>query len=148
MTRYLRDENQRENVHSGWVYPGDEIRINERGEIVFVGRVDHRLRSGGVNVYPDEVENVLTNHPAVEDAVVVGVDDEKWGDRICALVATSETDYDALESTLDAFCQDSPDLAPAIRPREYAFVASQDDIPTGALNKVDREAVVEQHFGE
>jgi long-chain acyl-CoA synthetase len=148
MTRYLQEEPQREKVRDGWVYPGDFVRVNDAGELVFVGRVDHRLRSGGVNVYPDEVENVLTGHPAVEDAVVVGVPDEKWGERICALVvpADANADTDDLAADLDRFCRESADLARAIRPREYAFVRSQADIPTGALNKVSRPAVVERYF--
>lgn len=146
MARYLTDENQREKVVDGWIFPGDVLRVDDNGELVFVSRVDDRLRSGGINVYPAEVETVLEAHPDVEDSVVVGIDDERWGDRITALVVTAIDDTDALADELDAFCRESDQLVGELRPRTYAFVHSSDDVPTGALNKVDRGAVVDRFF--
>lgn len=144
MTRYLRDELQREHVHNGWISPGDVVTINEQRDVVFVGREDDRLRSGGVNVYPSVVENALEDHPAVENAVVVGVDDEKWGDRICALIVSS--DAVGLSERLDEHCREHPDLSAELRPKEYAFVASSNEIPTGAQEKEDREKIKQRFF--
>lgn len=148
MTRYLSEEHQRERVRNGWIHTGDSMRVTDAGELVFVGRIDDRIRSGGINVYPAEVESVLLEHPDVEEAVVVGADDETWGQRVCALVvpAAGATDTDALVADLDALCRKSEELTSEMRPRSYAFADSRADIPTGAVNKIDREAVVSAYF--
>ncbi len=140
MTRYLDPD--REGVHEGWVYTGDVVSVDADG-LLFVGRTDDRIRSGGVNVYPAEVESVLDAHPAVASSVVVGVPDDRWGERVCALVVThGDVDPEAL----DAHCRESDELADELRPRAYASVASADEVPTAALDKVDRAAVVARHF--
>lgn len=146
LTRYHQNINQQEKVHDGWVLPGDVVRVDEDRNIVFVGRADDRLRSGGINVYPKEVENVLTDHSSVESAVVVGTDDPKWGDRICALIVSDRDDVEALKAELDELCRASDKLVRELRPKEYAFVTHEDQVPDGALGKVDRESVVEQFF--
>lgn len=146
MTSYLKEEHQKAAVHNGWAFPGDMFRINEKGNLVFAGRVDNRLRSGGVNVFPGEVESVLDKHPDVEEAIVVGVDDEKWGDKICALITTRIEDTERLERELDEYCKDNPDLARELRPKAYAFVRSSEDVPTAAHSKVDREAIKTSFF--
>lgn len=147
MTRYLRDDLQRERVHDGWISPGDVVEINEQRDVVFVGREDDRLRSGGVNVYPSVVENALEDHPAVENAVVVGVDDEKWGDRICALIVSPGGDTAELAEQLDEHCREHGDLSAELRPKEYAFVTTSNEVPTGAQEKEDRAAIERRFFG-
>jgi fatty-acyl-CoA synthase len=140
MTRYLDPE--RTGVHDGWVYTGDVVAVDDAG-LAFVGRTDDRIRSGGVNVYPAAVEAVLDAHPAVVSSVVVGAPDDRWGERVCALVATPDgVDPDAL----DAHCRASDRLTDELRPRDYAVVASADAVPTAALDKVDRAAVVARYF--
>ena len=148
MTRYLSDENQREYVRNGWFYTGDAMRVTESGDLVFEGRIDDRIRSGGINIYPAEIESILFNHPDVADAVIVGVEDETWGQRVCALVIPRDdvTDTDALEAVLDDRCKQSEDLTSEMRPKSYAFANSQEEIPTGAVNKIDRGAVVQKFF--
>lgn len=143
MTRYLDPEQTAETVHDGWVYTGDVVGVDADG-LRFVGRTDDRIRSGGVNVYPAEVESVLDAHPGVASSVVVGAPDERWGERVCALVVASGDDVDP--AALDAHCRASDRLADELRPRDYAVVASADAVPTAALGKVDRDAVVARHF--
>ena len=147
LTKYMDKESQRKYVHNGWVYTGDIVGINKRGEIFFMGRVDDRIRSGGVNIYPAEVEKVLTDHSDVEDAVVVGVRDETWGERICALVvAREDRDAEDLTEALNDYCLGHDALSQEMRPREYAVITSSEKIPTGALDKVNREQVILEHF--
>lgn len=142
MTRYLDPEKTEQTVHDGWVYTGDVVGVDADG-LFFIGRTDDRIRSGGVNVYPAEVEAVLDAHPDVASSVVVGVPDDRWGERVCALVvASGDVDPD----TLDTHCYASDGLADELRPRAYAFVASANELPTAALDKVDRAAVVARHF--
>ncbi|USZ73607.1 class I adenylate-forming enzyme family protein [Natronosalvus halobius] len=148
MTRYLSDEKQHEYVTDGWFHTGDGMRVTESGDLVFEGRIDDRIRSGGINIYPAEVEAVLLKHPNVVEAVVVGVDDDTWGQRVCALVVTQQAveETDRLEAELDDRCQDSEDLTSEMRPKSYAFTDSTADVPTGAVNKIDRKAVSRRFF--
>jgi acyl-CoA synthetase (AMP-forming)/AMP-acid ligase II len=69
-----------------WSVPGDHARIEEDGSITLLGRGSVSINTGGEKVYPEEVEGALKGHPAVFDAVVVGVPDERWGERVVAVV--------------------------------------------------------------
>ncbi|HUF84912.1 MAG TPA: acyl-CoA synthetase [Acidimicrobiia bacterium] len=69
-----------------WSVPGDHARIEDDGTITLLGRGSVSINTGGEKVYPEEVEAALKAHPAVFDAVVVGVPDERWGERVVALV--------------------------------------------------------------
>lgn len=147
MTRYLDGAGaDGTTLVDGWVYTGDVVRVDDAGELVFVGRTDDRIRSGGVNVYPAEVEAVLDAHPAVATSVVVGAPDETWGERVCALVVAAGAAEDVEPAALDAHCRANEALAAELRPRDYAVVATNDQIPTAALDKVDRTAVVARYF--
>ena len=69
-----------------WSVPGDHARIEDDGTITVLGRGSVSINTGGEKVYPEEVEAALKSHPAVFDAVVVGVPDERWGERVTAVV--------------------------------------------------------------
>ena len=69
-----------------WSVPGDHARIEDDGTITVLGRGSVSINTGGEKVYPEEVEAALKSHPAVFDAVVVGVPDERWGERVVAVV--------------------------------------------------------------
>ena len=69
-----------------WSVPGDHARIEDDGTITVLGRGSVSINTGGEKVYPEEVESALKSHPAVFDAVVVGVPDERWGERVTAVV--------------------------------------------------------------
>lgn len=73
-----------------WSVPGDHARIEDDGTITLLGRGSGCINTGGEKVYPEEVESVLKAHPAVFDAVVVGVPDARWGERVVALVQARE----------------------------------------------------------
>jgi acyl-CoA synthetase (AMP-forming)/AMP-acid ligase II len=69
-----------------WVLPGDMAKVEEDGTVVLLGRGSGSINTGGEKVYPEEVEAVLKGHPSVFDTVVVGVADERWGERVVAVV--------------------------------------------------------------
>ncbi len=69
-----------------WSVPGDHARIEDDGTITVLGRGSVSINTGGEKVYPEEVEAALKSHAAVFDAVVVGVPDERWGERVTAVV--------------------------------------------------------------
>ena len=111
-----------------WAVLGDLARVEEDGSIVVLGRGSTCINSGGEKVYPEEVEQVLKAHPAVLDAVVAGVPDERYGERVAAVVSLrAGTEADAGE--LRAFCRDS--LAGYKVPAWIKFVPSVVRSPTG-----------------
>jgi acyl-CoA synthetase (AMP-forming)/AMP-acid ligase II len=69
-----------------WALTGDEATVDEDGSVRVLGRGSQCINTGGEKVYPEEVEGPLKAHPAVEDALVVGVPDERWGERVAAVV--------------------------------------------------------------
>lgn len=69
-----------------WVVPGDMATVEEGGAVTLLGRGSFCINSGGEKIFPDEVESALKSHPAVFDALVVGVPDERWGERVAAVV--------------------------------------------------------------
>jgi 3-oxocholest-4-en-26-oate---CoA ligase len=69
-----------------WSVPGDDARIETDGTITVLGRGSVSINTGGEKVYPEEVEGALKRHPDVFDAVVVGVPDQRWGERVVAVI--------------------------------------------------------------
>jgi len=132
-TAYLnRPDATAEKLRDGWYYTGDVCVVQEDGDLELVGRVDDVIRTGGESVHPEEVEFVLTTHPGVRDAAVIGLEDPYWGEIVCACVVPAD---EALEwAVLDAHCVDSR-LARFKRPRAYVFL---DGLPRNAANKVLR----------
>ncbi len=121
----------------GWFRTGDLGRADPDGYLRIVGRAKELIITGGFNVYPRDVEEVLRDHPAVADVAVVGVPDPEWGERVVACVVASDTTANAEAMALLAWAAER--LAPYKRPREIRFV---DELPRNALGKVVRAALV------
>ena len=132
-----RPDADQSSIRDGWYYPGDIARVDEDGDLWIVGRVDDMIISGGENIHPAEVEEVLASHASVEEVAVVGFQDERWGERVVAFVVGS----DAAEDELDRHCKESSELAPFKRPREYRFV---DELPKSPAGKLLRRALREE----
>ena len=108
---------------------GDLGRLDADGYLHLDGRREDLVISGGVNVYPLEVEQVLGEHPGVDDVAVHGVDDPEWGQRVCATVVGA-----ASEAELVAWARER--LAPPKRPKTWTFV---DELPRTLTGKVRRD---------
>jgi 2-furoate---CoA ligase len=122
----------------GWYHTGDVGRLDEDGDLWLEGRLDDMIISGGENVHPLEVEDVLARHPAVREVAVVGAQDERLGHRVVAyLVVEGEIAADEL----DAHCLASEKLARFKRPREYRFV---DELPKSPSGKILRRMLREE----
>jgi len=117
----------------GWLFIGDLATWDADEYLTIVGRRDDMIISGGENIHPVQVEEVLSAHPGVKDAAVVGLPDETWGEMVVAYVVRSDPSVDA--EALEAFCRDNPSLAGYKRPRAYAFV---DELPLTATGKKQR----------
>jgi acyl-CoA synthetase (AMP-forming)/AMP-acid ligase II len=121
---------QAERFRDGWLYIGDLGTWDEDEYVTIVGRRDDMIISGGENVHPTQVEAVLTEHPAVLDAAVVGLPDERWGQLVVAYVVVSDPALDA--AALEAHAHGHPMLAAYKRPRAYRFL---DALPMTATGK-------------
>jgi long-chain acyl-CoA synthetase len=110
---------------------GDLGRLDDDGYLYLDGRREDLVISGGVNVYPVEVENVLRTADGVRDVAVFGVDDPAWGQRVCAAVV-GDVDHDALR----ALARER--LAPPKRPKDYVTL---DALPMTATGKLRRLAL-------
>jgi fatty-acyl-CoA synthase len=124
-----RPEATAEALRDGWFHTGDLVRRDADGFFSIVGRAKDMIISGGENVYAAEVEAVLADHPAVAEAALVGVPDDRWGEVGVAAVIKRPGSH-ASEAELQAFC--SSRLARYKIPRRVVFV---DDFPRTALGK-------------
>jgi 2-furoate---CoA ligase len=119
-------------IRDGWYFTGDLGWLDDDGDLTLAGRIDDMIISGGENIHPEEVEDTLDASPLVRRAAVVGLEDERWGQKVTAFVEPA-----ALEATadaLDAHCRASA-LARFKRPRAYVFVKT---IPKSASGKLLR----------
>ncbi|HET7387309.1 MAG TPA: AMP-binding protein [Nocardioidaceae bacterium] len=142
-TYYNSPDAATQKFHDGWLYIGDLATWDEHEYVTIVGRKDDMIISGGENVHPVQVEEALNEHPKVADSIVVGIPDEKWGQRIVAYVVRGDDTLDAAEC--DRHCREHPMLAAFKRPRGYRFV---DALPLTATGKKVHYKALEQAVGE
>ncbi|UYZ15347.1 AMP-binding protein [Brevibacillus sp. WF146] len=128
---WKRPDANRKAIRSGWYFTGDMGVIDSDGDLYVVGRVDDMIISGGENIHPIEVEDVIAKHPKVSEVAVVGLPDSRWGEVVTAFVVPS--DHSLTVEELDAFCKESPDLANFKRPRRYVWVAELPKSPVGKI---------------
>jgi 2-furoate---CoA ligase len=122
-------------IRDGWYHTGDTGHLDADGDLWLDGRLDDMVISGGENIHPLEVEDVLAEHPAVDEVAVVGAPDDRLGQRVVAVVVAAAT-----AEELDAHCLASA-LARFKRPREYRFV---DELPKSASGKILRRVLRDQ----
>ena len=128
-----RPEATAEVFRNGWLHTGDIGVMDEDGFFYIVDRKNDMLISGGYNVYPREIEDVLMGFPGVSEAAVVGLPDEKWGDRVVAVVA-GKTGLD-VDRLMD-FARDN--LSGVKRPKQIWI---WDELPKSGANKILRRSV-------
>ena len=119
----------------GWATYGDVGHVDESGYLYLTDRASNMIISGGVNIYPQEAENVLTVHPAVHDVAVLGVPDPEMGERVKAFVVAAEplADPERLAAELIAHCRGQ--IAHYKCPRELVFVDELPRLESGKLLK-------------
>lgn len=121
-------------LRDGWLFTGDVVVRDDDGFVYLIDRMDNQIVTGGENVYPAEVEQVLDTAPGVEESAVVGEPDPEWGEKVVAYVVRED---DSLSATdLDEFWDDQTRLAGFKRPRDVRFV---DHVPKNPSGKILRE---------
>lgn len=122
-------------LKDGWFNTGDLGRIDSEGYVYITGRASDLVISGGMNVYPSEVENVLVGHPGVQEAVVLGLPDARWGEAVTAVVVPRDgSSID--ENELIAHVRQH--LASYKKPTRVFF---WDALPKNASQKIDKRAI-------
>jgi long-chain acyl-CoA synthetase len=122
------------NQH-GWTTLGDVGWVDEEGYLYLTDRKSFMIISGGVNIYPQELENLLITHPKVADAAVVGAPHEEMGEQVAAVIQPMDWAEagDALKDELMAFCR--ANLSHVKSPRILDFMQELPRHPTGKLYK-------------
>ena len=114
-------------IRDGWYHTGDIGHLDDDGDLWIDGRLDDMIISGGENIHPLEVEDVLASHPNVREVAVIGAPDDRLGQHVVAVIVG-----DATAEDLDAHCLASP-LARFKRPREYRLVTALPKSPSGKI---------------
>lgn len=136
MTGYFKNpEATAETIKEGWLYTGDIAKQDDEGFLYIVDRKKDMIVSGGFNIYPREIEDVLFEHPAVKSAAVFGVPHDKWGEEVKALVVLKKE----MSSTEE-------ELVQFVKARKGSLVAPKsvefcDSIPLTNLGKVDKKTI-------
>jgi acyl-CoA synthetase (AMP-forming)/AMP-acid ligase II len=142
MAGYLnREEETAAAIHDGWLHTGDVGWMDDESYLYITGRTKDLIIRGGENIAPGEIESVLQQHPAVEDAAVIGVPDVEWGEEVKAIVILKPR-AKATEEELSAFVKER--LASFKVPKYYTFVQ---ELPRNYLGKVLKNDLRKQ-FGE
>jgi long-chain acyl-CoA synthetase len=133
-----------EALRNGWLHTGDVGSFDEHGYLTLRDRSKDLIISGGMNIYPREVEETLLRHPGVRAVSVVGRPDPEWGEAVVAfVVADPEAAASPTAEELDRTCLDH--IARFKRPKEYRFV---DSLPTNNYGKVVKRELRELLLGE
>lgn len=140
MNGYLGDERATAEIREGaWATVDDLGYLDDDGYLFLTGRARDMVISGGVNVYPVEIENVLSQHPAIAEVAVIGLPHPEWGEQVTAVFAAAAGH--AVEiAQLDAWVR--PRLAKAKRPRRWECV---DRLPRNPTGKVLKRTLVERY---
>ena len=130
---WRRPSETAEALRDGWLHTGDVGEFDDRGRLHIVDRIKDLIISGGMNVYPSEVEQALTSHPDVSAAAVCGVPDESWGEAVCAaVVRRAGATID--EAGAQQWVRERK--GPVFVPKRLRFVES---LPLTLIGKVDRK---------
>ena len=121
-----------ETIRDGWLLTGDLARVDEGGYIYIVDRKKDMIISGGENIYSKEVEDVINSHPAVLECAVIGVEDEKWGESVKAVVVLRQKEKLEAEELI-AHCKKN--MASYKKPKSVEFVESLPRNPSGKVLK-------------
>jgi long-chain acyl-CoA synthetase len=130
-----RPEETAKVLRDGWLVTGDLIRRDEEGYLYMCGRKREMIKTGGINVYPAEIEPVLMSYGKVDQVAVVGIPDKDWGEKVVACVVAKEP---MTEVELIDFCRDK--LGGPKRPKNVVFM---DKFPTNASGKVVKRELVD-----
>ena len=138
---YKNPEATAEAFRGGWFHSGDLVRMDDEGFIYVVDRKKDMIISGGENIYPAEIEQVLNRHPKIAESAVIGVVDEKWGEVVKAYIVLRSGET-MTEEEIILYCQEN--LASYKKPKYVSFV---EELPRNASGKIVK-TVLRKNYAE
>jgi acyl-CoA synthetase (AMP-forming)/AMP-acid ligase II len=138
-TYWAKQAETQETFIDGWCRTGDLAQITPDGYLYIIGRLKDMILSAGENIYPAEIENVLADHPSIQEVAVVGVPDPTYDETPCAVTVLNQ----GAELTADeviAYCREH--IASYKRPRHVVFV---DTLPRNASGKILKRQLREEY---
>ncbi len=137
-----KPEETEEALRGGWMHTGDGAYMDDEGYIFVVDRIKDMIVTGGENVYSAEVENAVTQHPAVAQCAVIGVPDEQWGERVHAVVVRAP----GAEVTADEIREHTKALIAGYKaPRSAEFV---EELPVSGAGKILKRELRKKYWAE
>ena len=136
-----RQDLTQKNFHNKFFKTGDLGYIDEDGFLYFVGRKKDIIISGGVNIYPSDIEPIISAHQDVRSCCVIGIKDNYFGEVVVAVIETRSSDHKAIEKELRRLARSS--LAKNQRPIKYVFQNELPLLPSGKLDKLLLVSMVE-----
>ena len=133
-------EETKETLKNGWLHTGDMASSDEEGFIFIADRKKDMIISGGENIYPAEIEEVLLSHPKISDVAVIGMPHDKWGEVPRAIVQITPGEKVTLEDVI-SYCQDR--IAKYKMPKRVDFM---DELPRSATGKVLKKELRKQFY--
>jgi acyl-CoA synthetase (AMP-forming)/AMP-acid ligase II len=137
---YKNEAATKETARGEWLSVGDVAWMDDEGFVYICDRKRDMIISGGVNIYPAEIEDALHRHPAVEDVAVFGVPDPEWGERVHAAIQL-RPGQSATEQDLKTFCRTH--IADYKTPRQFSF---HKDFPRDTAGKLVKRLLREPHW--
>lgn len=139
---WRRPDADAKSLRNGWYHTGDIGRIDDDGDLWVEGRVDDMIITGGENVHPVEVEDVLARHPEVAEVIVVGLPDERWGQVVTAFVVPKDgCDMPEISTQIREWAKSNSGLSPYKVPKRVQIV---EEIPKSPVGKILRRKLIDQ----
>ena len=132
---WKRPEQTADTMKNGWLHTGDIARADERGYLFILDRKKDMIVSGGFNIFPREVEDVLSQHADVAMCAVIGIPDDKWGEAVTAVVVAREGARPNADELIDLV---KARKGSAHAPKQIQFVK---DLPMTGVGKVDKKVL-------
>ena len=140
MSGYWRQpEATAQAIRNGWLHTGDLGHRDAEGHIYLSGRIKELIISGGVNIYPPQIEDVLSCHPRVAEVAVIGLPDDRWGEAVTAVVVPRPGQSPTLAEIADWV---GARLASHMKPKRLILT---EQLPRGATGKVEKHRLLELH---
>jgi len=129
---YKMEEANKRTLRDGWIYTADLARVEGNGYFTVVDRLTDMIISGAENIYPKEIENVISRHPGVREIAVFGIPDEVYGESVCAVVVKKDGYQLEKEEIID-FCASR--LAGYKKPKRVEFMGELPKTPSGKVTQ-------------
>jgi acyl-CoA synthetase (AMP-forming)/AMP-acid ligase II len=140
LSYYGQEEATERAMRDGWIHTEDLARVEEDGYFTVVDRLRDMIISGAENIYPKEIEDVISGHPGVEEVVAFGIPDEMWGEAVCVAVVRKKG-HQLDQADIVDFCASR--ISSYKKPKVVEF---RDDLPKNAVGKVTKNVLREPYW--